>query len=187
MALRYSRPSRLGFVPRFILFVGFDHPLESCAKTTIPMPACHMHLACPLKEPLLGFSSPSTLGCFKTLTQTGLCMACREHLQGLVTLLAFKILQPLGSCFIPEMSMGFPSQSLLPLTKAYKALSGSLLPCSSSPAPTSQTLLGELGWSRFSCFEALLLGNQQYLKAEVINSRRRPHALSGLAPLRSYP
>jgi len=134
VALRSSRSSRLGLVPRFILFVGFDHPLESCAKTTIPMPASHMHLACPLKEPLMGFSAPSTLGCFKTLTQTGLCLACREHLQGLVTLLAFKISKPLGSCFIPEMSMGFPSQSFLPAAKAYKVLSDSLLPCSPSPA-----------------------------------------------------
>jgi hypothetical protein len=163
VALRFSRSSRLGLVPRFILFVGFDHPLESCAKTTIPMPVCHMHLACPLKEPLVGFCAPSTPGCFRTRTQTDFCLACREHLQGLVTLLAFKIPKPLGSCFIPEMSMGFPSQSLFPVTKAYKDLSDSLLPCSSSPDPISPTLLEERVRIRFSCFEAFLLGNGQCL------------------------
>lgn len=110
--MRSSRSSRLGLVPRFILFIGFDHPLESFAKTAIPMPAGHMHLACPLKEPLLGSFAPSTPRCHETLTQTDLCMACREHLQGLATLLAFKVSRPLGPCFMPEMSLGFPLAEL---------------------------------------------------------------------------
>jgi hypothetical protein len=37
-----------------------------------------------------------------------------EHLQGLVTFLAFVILQLLRPYFMPEMLMGLPSQSFVP-------------------------------------------------------------------------
>jgi hypothetical protein len=37
-----------------------------------------------------------------------------EHLQGLFTLLAFLILQPLRPYFMPKVLMGFPSQSFVP-------------------------------------------------------------------------
>jgi hypothetical protein len=54
-------------------------------------------------------------------------------MQGLFTLFTFLIFRSLRSYFIPEMLMGFPSQSFCPDSKLCNPFGLSLLPCSLPP------------------------------------------------------
>jgi hypothetical protein len=59
------------------------------------------------------------------------CRKNREHLQGLITFLAFIAPGSLKSFFIPEMLTGFPSQSFTLRIKADNPLGLPLLSCGS--------------------------------------------------------
>jgi hypothetical protein len=64
-------------------------------------------------EPSPGIFAPTALR-YQRISLDEPCLTHHEHLQGLITLLAFLTLGSLRSCFIPEALLGFSTQSFLP-------------------------------------------------------------------------
>lgn len=113
LTMGYSLPNRLGLCPEIYSLLGFEPSLECDPKTTIPILIDRVHTVEVLRSPLVEFLSLKHIQ-LDNFISVGDASSDKEHLQGLITLLAFITVRPLKPCFMLKALMGFPSQSILP-------------------------------------------------------------------------
>jgi len=116
VTLRFSQPNPLGFVTKIYPFLGLNSHLESSSEIDYPDDYIPCALGILPGNSLIGFAPLKHVG-VEELLKDASRLTHHERLQGLATLLAFFILQPLRPYFMPAALMGFPLQSLLPELK----------------------------------------------------------------------